>query len=125
MQCIPLVDILLKHDMKYHLYADDTQLYQCTNENNLRNLLADAEKCIHDVKMWMNTNKLKLNDSKRKLIISQNSWSSRDSIVATLNINKNNIVSSSKVKNLGVIFDKDLIMTDYVDLLCKSLLYTI
>ena len=35
-----LIDILLKHNMNY---ADDTQFYQCTIENNLQNLLADTE----------------------------------------------------------------------------------
>ena len=49
--------------MNYHIYADDTQLYECTIENSFQNLLADTENCIHDVKIWMNTNKLNLNDS--------------------------------------------------------------
>ena len=53
----------------YHLYADDTHLYQCTIENNLQNFLANTLKCTHDVKLWLNTNTLKLNDSKTDLAI--------------------------------------------------------
>ena len=71
--------------MNYHMYADDTQLYQCTIEHNLQKLIADTEKCIHDVKIWMNTNKLKLNDSKTELIIFQNAWTSKEPISASLN----------------------------------------
>ena len=119
----PLVDILSKHNMNYHMYADDTQLYQCTIEHNLQKLIADTEKCIHDVKIWMNTNKLKLNDSKTELIIFQNAWTSKEPISASLNINNNNIISSSTVKNLGVTIDTDLNMNRHVELLCNNLLF--
>ena len=57
---------------RYHLYADDSQLYKGSQLNYLCRIKERNEKCIEDVKIWMDNNKLKLNNDKIKLIIFKN-----------------------------------------------------
>ena len=67
---IPLGKIIKKHDLNYHFYADDTQLYLSIEPSNVNDLIFSVEKCISDVKIWMEANKLKLNDEKQSLLLS-------------------------------------------------------
>ena len=58
---IPLFNILRKHGIYFHAYADDTQLYICFNPKDPTSL-ADAlrrhEACLDEIRSWMAANNL-------------------------------------------------------------------
>ena len=65
--CMPISSIFAKHGVKYHMYADDTQLYV----EFPRNRPTDAENathrignCVTDLKRWLTDHQLLLNESK-------------------------------------------------------------
>ena len=57
----PLDDILQYHEMQFHFYADNTQLYISfsTNDVKLTNTVGKIDKCLSDLDKWMSLNKLK------------------------------------------------------------------
>ena len=70
--CKPLPAIFARHHFKYHMYADDTQLYV----DFPRNQPCDAyigtrriEACITDIKCWMTNHQRLLNESKTETIV--------------------------------------------------------
>ena len=61
----PLSKVISKHpDVKFHLYADDTQLFIHLTHKNAETAFDRLGKCLEDVKLWLCTNKLKLNADK-------------------------------------------------------------
>ena len=54
----PLSYVIQRHNVKYHLYTDDTQIYLSLS---LKNPLEILTKCLQDVSSWMSSRKLKLN----------------------------------------------------------------
>ncbi len=67
----PFTQIIKKHNLQYHFYADDIQLYQSftPSQPNAVSALENLEACIDDIKTWMLANSLKLNDSKSEFIL--------------------------------------------------------
>ena len=71
----PVSDIIQRHGMSHHSYADDTQLYMIMahSHNDWRDGLARIELCVFEIREWMNQNMLKLNDDKQSsLCLHQN-----------------------------------------------------
>ena len=91
--------------------------------NDLCRIKEQNEKCIEDVKIWMDSNKLKLNNDKTELIIFKNKHQIKDHIHETICINEIEIQPSCKIKNLGVVFDEDLTMTPHVKAVCKAITF--
>ena len=63
-------DIMIRsHNICVQCYADDTQLYALFQPAKEVETLERLERCIEDLRGWMNRNRLKLNDSKTEFII--------------------------------------------------------
>ena len=63
----PVGDLCKKHNIDYHGYADDTQNYHSFSPNlpgDEEHCITVLENCVSDIRIWMRTNKLKLNDEK-------------------------------------------------------------
>ena len=63
MYSAPLEDVISSYNINVLSYADDTQLYCSFNQDERQDVISRLERCIADVKGWLSTNKLKLNDS--------------------------------------------------------------
>ena len=66
---LPLGAILRNHNIGYHIYADDTQLYISFKCKDPLVSLTKLNMCISDIRVWIIQNKLKINDSKTEFII--------------------------------------------------------
>ena len=66
-----LFSIFSKHSVCAHAYADDHQLYMAFSPNlvSLNEAVSCMESCLQNVKSWMISNKLKMNNSKTEFII--------------------------------------------------------
>ena len=66
---LPLGAILRHHNIGYHIYADDTQLYISFKCKDPLESLTMLNMCISDIRVWMINNKFKINDSKTEFLI--------------------------------------------------------
>ena len=56
----PVSDIIQRHELSHHSYADDTQLYMDHSNNNWRAGLTRIQSCVSEIREWKNQNMLKL-----------------------------------------------------------------
>lgn len=120
----PLGDIISKHGVEYHLYADDTQLYMAFKPSSQK-CAQDAsevlEGCIKDIRSWMYQNKLKLNDGKTEYLLIGNKHQTSKIVPPEINIGDSFITPSHSARNLGVMFDDQMNMDAHISALCKSI----
>ena len=50
--CSPVADVISQHDVKYHQYADDTQLQLSMHVDNTAEGLTVLAACTNDVRQW-------------------------------------------------------------------------
>ncbi len=65
---LPLGDIIRRHGVSFHCYADDTQLYISSRPGETHQIEKLTE-CIVDIKNWMTSNFLLLNSEKTEVLI--------------------------------------------------------
>ena len=115
----PLGFIIKSHNLNYHFYADDSQLYLSIKPSNVNDLVFSLEKCILEVKDWMEKNKLKLNEEKTEVVLINPK--NYDVNISSLKIGDEDIIFNEKAKNLGVYLDKDLNMNFQITNLSKAI----
>ena len=118
----PLTSIISRHKgIKFHFYADDSQVYIHLSQKNASASFEKLNRCLDDVKEWMSTSKLKLNPDKTDFIIF-GSKRQRDKLKTCfpIDILGNSLCPADSVKNLGVWFDSDFSLSKHVQNVCKS-----
>ena len=105
--------------VKYHFYADDTQLFIHLSPDDSLKSFDRLKSCLNDIQVWMSENKLKLNPDKTEFIVfcAKDRWLS-DSF--PVNILGNCISPTDVVCNLGVLFDAKFCFTNHVNSVIKS-----
>ena len=69
---LPVGEITRKHDLIFHEYADDSDNYisfKLDKKSHFENAVSKVTQCTADIKAWMTTNKLKLNDTKTEVLV--------------------------------------------------------
>ena len=84
----PLGVIAKHHQMNFHLYADDTQLYMsfktcCTNDMELSKTRMEA--CVLDIDLWM-VERLKLNQEKTEVLVFSSCYRPRPLLMRWLTV---------------------------------------
>ncbi|XP_029938415.1 uncharacterized protein LOC115381268 [Salarias fasciatus] len=99
---LPLGDVIRRHGISFHSYADDTQLYIAVSPDD-SGPIETLFNCISDIKSWMAVNFLQLNQDKTEVLVI-GPEGQREKILPKLRDFK----PAQSVKNLGVIFDSEL-----------------
>ena len=99
---IPIAAICERHGVKYHIYADDTQLYITFDPSipgDHEHALEKLKKCIQEIRAWMLIHKLKLNDDKTEFIIFQSKY--HENRYSTSSLNFQNIIFEPSDSDYG------------------------
>ena len=116
-----LAKIMAAHEVNYHLYADDTQIYM-----PITDIAADKIKIsniMSDIKLWMHERKLKLNEGKTEVILINGPFNT-DAMIPHNNIDfVNNSPPSETVRDLGLVFDSKLSFANHFNSIIKACNY--
>jgi len=117
----PLSSLISGSSVDHHLYADDAQLFISFSAPAFSQNVSHLETTIDTVSVWMSANLLSLNQSKTEfLLIGLPNQLSKVSD-ATLHMPSNITINpSDTARNLGVIFDSSLTMSDHISSVSKS-----
>ena len=117
----PVSDIIQRHGLSHHSYADGTQVYMIwIIPTIIGRMVWHVFNCVSEIREWMNQNMLKLNDDKTELIVFRLKY--KQDLYKNLSITIGDTVvdCSSQVKDLGVIFDRVLSLRQHVSYTSKT-----
>ncbi len=118
---LPLWNIIRKHGVSFHCYADDTLLYISSRPGETHQIEKLME-CIVDIKIWMTSNLFLLNSE--GVIIGPKSPTSNN-LEHGLTLDGCSLDSSSSARNLGVLFDSNLSFDRHISSICKTAFFII
>ena len=95
----------MTHNIGYRVYADDTQLYISFKCKEPLESISKLNSCLADIRRWIITNKLNINDSQTEFIVFRSPQLKCYLSSLSVNVGESMITQSSKVRDLGVIFD--------------------
>ncbi|CAC5425482.1 unnamed protein product [Mytilus coruscus] len=117
----PIGEMCKRHNMCYHCYADDTQVYLVFKPlDNWTNISKRFEACVAHISKGMCSNMLKLNEDKTELIVFAPKNRVKDLSELHLNFGGNVVSDAECVKTLGINFEKTLAMDKQISAVSKS-----
>ena len=120
MYTAPLSDIIRSKGVLHHCYADDTQIYNTftPQQADIDLCISVMEDCLECVRVWMHSNKLKLNTDKTEVITFTSKFRPQHKL--SLEISGTTTLSTDHVKNLGIILNSNMTMEQHINHICKS-----
>ena len=118
-----LFDVIYKHLDNAQGFADDHQLYLSFSPNSTlsqENAVQVVESCLLEVKEWMISNKLKMNDSKTEFLIIGSRQQLEKVTFDRINVGDCVVKSLESVRDLGAYLDSTMSMEAHIDAKCGA-----
>ena len=117
----PLSHVILNHPVSQMLYADDTQVYKSRNINDLATAILCVEQLISNIKTWMLSNKLQMNENKTEvLLVTPKRVIKSEPFPQFININGTSVKFCPSLRNSGVPLDSTLSLHQHVLNVCRD-----
>ena len=117
---LPMGDIMRRHDIEFHLYADDSQLLLTFNPGSPQLAIDAMQRCITEVSLWMAMNFLKLDDSKSKFVVVGAKGQLTKAAVTDISIWES-VSPAKSTRNIGAVNDSSYGLQAHVDMVCRSI----
>ena len=106
----PLFNLVNKHAVNHHAFADDNQLYEISTLDTIHQSIETLQNCTTDVKSW----------TTEAMIILSERISVHSPLPSVIHIGDADSPFVSSVKNLGVTLDSNLSMSQHISNTCKA-----
>ncbi|MDG2555425.1 reverse transcriptase domain-containing protein, partial [Vibrio parahaemolyticus] len=116
---LPLAQIMEYHNISYHTYADDTQLYITVSPDDYSPLYL-LNKCIDEINTWMCQNFLQLNTEKTEIVVF---GPKEQRSIVSAHLDAMTLKPTNQARNLGVVLDSDLNFNSHIKTITKSAYY--
>ena len=103
-------------------YADDHALatnFKANDKTSERQSITQLEKCMDNIKDWMDLNRLKMNSAKTEFILFGQTKQLQKTDTHAIEVVDDTIERSDSVKYLGVYLDKTLSMDKHISHICR------
>ena len=121
----PLADIIARHGVQCHMFADDVHLYLSMKAGDSASKLQALHDCATAVRRWCLENGLLLNASKSDAACFGTDYQLRSASDITLTMSDVELPLSPHIKSLGMLLDSRLTFSDHVTSVVKSCNYHI
>ena len=120
---ILLGDIMRRHDIEFHLCADDSQLLFTFNPESFQSALAAMDRCITEVRLWMAWNFLKINYNKTEFVVVGAKGQLTKAALTDISTGESVIPAILKARNVGAMNDSNCGLHAHVNMVCRSIYY--
>ena len=122
--CLGLDDIFKRHQLQYHMYADDTQLYVEFPRDQQVPATAATNRialCTADVKTWMASHNLLLNEQKTEVVViaAPNRSRVHRPVVVAIDVCGVSVTPKPSIRDIGVVIDDTMSMAVHVRRVCQ------
>ena len=119
----PISKIFKHFNIKYHQYADDTQMYTEIKSTD-RSMLQSLSECVETLTHWFLANNLQLNSNKTEAILfGTRQQIQKHSELSTFRIGDDDVKIGESIRILGVQLDATLSMDKQVTTIVKACNY--
>ena len=118
----PIGQIIRHHQLDFHAFADDSQLYvsfKINDPTDEKAALTRIQACVREIKAWLNHNRLHLNDNKTEVLVITTPSSANKHSVTDVIVGDSIIRPTAVARNIGVMFDNELSLKSQVSKLCQ------
>ena len=121
-----LFNIIERHLPNSRCYVDDSQIYLSLKRDDLscqQDAIAAIQNCIDDIHLWMEHDKLLLNNEKTECLVIGTQQQLSKVNISSITVGNTAIMKSSVVKNLGSYIDDKLSMNSHINKVCNTSFY--
>jgi len=114
MYTVDLIQLIERHGLVPHLYADDTQVYGFCPPSATSALSTTISECLDDVVSWASSNRLQLNPMKTEVMWCATSRRQDQLPSSTFQFSGASVSPVKSVRDLGIHIDSDLSMRTHI-----------
>ena len=109
-----LIGLIEGHDLRPHLYADDTQVQGSCRPGAAAQLQQKMSTCLDSVADWMRANRLQLNAEKTEILWCATQRRQYQLPASATRVGSEYVTPSASVRDLGIFIDSDVSMRSQV-----------
>jgi len=115
-----LLQLVKRHELRPHCYADDTQIYGFCDPSDVDALQEHLLVCIDEVFSWMMSNRLQLNPSATEVLWCSSARRQHQILTGPVRVGDTSVQLVRTVRDLGVYIDADVTMSAHVTAVVKA-----